>query len=306
MNHSSKFPATIKARVHDGAIDRVTRFFAATVAENFVELIQNSRRSGASRLDIITEAVADNGIRVTVTDDGRGIADPAVLLSFGESGWDADTAHREDPAGIGVYALSKRGCSISSRPRRFDGEPAPGWRVTLTPACFLGKDQAASRLHDDERPLAATAPSISFKADETLQAIEAADRGFAARHCPLPVTFNGDAVERKAFLDGALHAQQWRGLAFGVFRNRLTGFNNPDLNFHGLTIAVRLPTVDAIEGGSWSVRADIDACPELELVLPARKEAVLTPFLDEMRNAAQARHLPRHGGRRACAPRRLQ
>ena len=284
MNHSSKFPATIKARVHDGAIDRVTRFFAATVAEGFVEQIQNARRAGATRLDIITEAVADNGIRVTVTDDGRGIADPAVLLSFGESGWDADTAQREDPAGIGVYALSKRGCSISTRPRRFDGEPAPGWRVTLTPECFLGKEEAAV-LHDDEAPWP-YGTAISFMANETLQAIEAAVAG-SARHCPLPVTFNGEAVERKAFLDGALHAEQWRGLAFGVFRNRLTGFNNPDLNFHGLTIAVRLPTVDAIEGGSWSVRADIDACPELELVLPARKEAVQTPFLDEMRNAAR-------------------
>ena len=284
MTDSTGLPATIKARVHDGAIDRVTRFFAATVAEAFVELIQNSRRSGASRLDVVTKTIPAAGIRITVTDDGAGIADPAVLLSFGESGWDSATAQREDPAGIGVYALSKRGCVISSRTRAADRETAPGWRVTLTPDCFLGKEEAAV-LHDDEAPWP-YGTAISFMANETLQAIEAAMAG-AARHCPLPVTFNGEAVERKAFLDGALHAEQWRGLAFGVFRNRLTGFNNPDLNFHGLTIAVRLPSVDAIEGGSWSVRADIDSCPELELVLPARKEAVQTPFLDEMRNAAR-------------------
>ena len=284
MNHPSKFPAAIRARVHDGAIDRVTRFFAATLAEAFVEQIQNARRAGATRLDVITEAVPDNGIRVTVTDDGAGIADPAVLLSFGESGWDPEIAQREDPAGIGVYALSKRGCVISSRTRAADGETAPGWRVALTPECFLGKEEAAV-LADDEAPWP-YGTAISFMANETLQAIETAVTD-AARHCPLPVTFNGEAVERKAFLDGALHAEQWRGLTFGVFRNRLTGFNNPDLNFHGLTIAVRLPSVDAIEGGTWSVRADIDSCPELELVLPARKEAVETPFLDEMRNAAR-------------------
>ena len=284
MTDSTGLPATIKARVHDGAIDRVTRFFAATLAEAFVEQIQNARRAGATRLDIIAEAVSDNGIRVTVTDDGAGIADPAVLLSFGESGWDAGIAQREDPAGIGVYALSKRGCVISSRTRAADGETAPGWRVALTPECFLGKEDAAVLAHDEAPWPYGTA--ISFMANETLQAIEAAVAG-AARHCPLPVTFNGEAVERRAFLDGAVYAEQWRGLAFGVFRNRLTGFNNPDLNFHGLTIAVRLPTVDAVEGGSWSVRADIDACPELELVLPARKEAVQTPFLDEMRDAAK-------------------
>ena len=127
MNDRSDFPASIRARVHDGAIDRVTRFFNASASDAFVELIQNTRRSGATRLDVATEAIPAGGIRVTVTDDGDGIADPAVLLSFGESGWDAETAEREDPAGIGVYALSKRGCSVSSRPRTAIGEHAPGW-----------------------------------------------------------------------------------------------------------------------------------------------------------------------------------
>ena len=285
MNHPSQLPAAIHARVHDGAIDRVTRFFAARLGEAFAEILQNSRRSGATRLDVVTEAVVDSpsDIRVTVTDDGDGIADPAVLLSFGESGWDADTAHREDPAGMGVYALSKRGCVISSRARGPLLDLAPGWRVVLTPDCFLGKEDAEVVEGDAPWP---HGTAISFTADQPLAAIGNAVAD-AARYCPLPVTFNGVAVERKAFLDGALHAERWRGLAFGVFRNRLAGFNNPDLNFHGLTLAVRLPSVDAIESGSWSVRADIASCPELELVLPARKEAVETSFLKEMRSAAR-------------------
>ena len=284
MNERSDFPASIRARVHDGAIDRVTRFFNDSASDAFVELIQNARRGGASRLDVVTEAIPAGGIRVTVTDDGRGIADPAVLLSFGESGWDAETAEREDPAGIGVYALSKRGCSVSSRPRIAIGEHAPGWRVVLTPDCFLGKEDATLFANDNAPWPHGTA--ISFMADETLEAIQAALSG-AARHCPLSVTVNGETVECRAFLDGSLHAEHWRGLAFGVFRDRFTGFNTPDLNFHGLTLAVRLPTVDTIMGGTWSVRADIDACPELELVLPARKEAVEAPFLNEMREAAR-------------------
>ena len=279
MNDSSEFPASIRARVHDGAIDRVTRFFNATLADAFVELVQNSRRAGATRMDVVTEALpeagASSGIRVTVTDDGNGIADPAVLLSFGESGWDEDTARREDPAGIGVYALSKRGCTVSSRARGPLLDLAPGWRVVLTPDCFLGKEEAAVAEADAPWP---HGTAISFMADESLVMIQGAIAA-AARHCPLPVTFNGEQVERKAFLDGALHAERWRGLTFGVFRNRLTGYNTPDLNFHGLTLAVRLPTVDPIEGGTWSAHADIDACPELELVLPARKEAVESPFI---------------------------
>ena len=286
MTDRSQFPTAIRARVHDGAIDRVTRFFAANLADAFSEMIQNSRRSGATRLHVVTEAVADTSaaIRVTVADDGAGIADPAVLLSFGESGWDKDTARREDPAGMGVYALSKRGCVISSRPRAAAGHTGPGWRAALTPDCFLGKEEAPVTA-DDEAPYP-HGTAVSFIADETPENVKIAVSA-AALHCPLPVAFNGEAVERKAFLDGAVCAERWRGLAFGVFSNRLTGYHTPDLNFHGLTLAVRLPTVDPIEGGTWSVRADIDACPELELVLPARKEAVETPYLEEMRNAAR-------------------
>ena len=74
---------------------------------------------------------------------------------------------------------------------------------------------------------------------------------------------------------------------FGVFKNRHAGYRVPDVNFHGLTLPVRLPQIDAVEGGVWSARADIGSCPELELVLPARKEAVETPFLEEMREAAR-------------------
>ena len=76
---------------------------------------------------------------------------------------------------------------------------------------------------------------------------------------------------------------------FGVFKDRWNGFglNDPDVNFHGLTVSVRLPSVETVAGARWSVAADIVDCPELELVLPARKEAVETPFLDEMREAAR-------------------
>ena len=283
MTERSHLPVTIRARVHDGAIDRVSRFFNASVADAAAELIQNARRSGATRLDVVTEA-AEGGTVVTVTDDGFGIADPAVLLSFGESGWDSATAKREDPAGMGVYALSKRGCAISSRPATAGIAPMPGWRVALTPDCFLGKQEARIVACEDAPLPSGTA--ISFPADESREGIGAAFAA-AARHCPLAVTVNGEAVERKAFLDGAVHVERWLGLAFGVFNSRFTGFNEPDLNFHGLTLSVRLPTVDTIDGGTWSVRADVDACPELELVLPARREAVQTPFLDEMRKAAR-------------------
>ncbi|MDE0380611.1 MAG: hypothetical protein OXI20_15345, partial [Rhodospirillales bacterium] len=90
---------TIRARIHESAVKRVTRIYAATLSEIFAETLQNSRRAGAARVRISVSAPADRPeqtaaaagetpLTVTIADDGMGIADPAVLLSFGENGWD--------------------------------------------------------------------------------------------------------------------------------------------------------------------------------------------------------------------------
>ena len=304
-------PRTIRARIHDSAIRRVTRIYASTLSDVVTEALQNSRRADAAQVRIAVGTLADPSsgephFSVTIADDGSGIADPAVLLSFGENGWSDDLVRREDAAGFGFASLSRRGCTVSSRPRSPDGQTQPGWRVDLAPEHFLGEAEAA--VHPDDslpRTGSGGAPfphgtSISFQATETAAAIRHAAEA-AARHYPLPVIFEGipgtepdggtnvvsEQLERRAFLDGALHAEPWRGLAFGVFRNRNRGYNDPDLNFFGLTLPVGLPTVETVHGGTWSVRADIGDCPDLELVLPARKEAVENDFLKAMRNAAR-------------------
>ena len=273
--------ATIRARVGDSAIDKVTRLFSASLADIFTETLQNSRRGGANRVAATIEQDGDS-TRVTITDDGAGIADPAVLLTFGESGWKAGIAEAEDPAGFGLLALSRRGCTL--RWRVPGGDPSPGCRLALEPAHFLGRD-AAHVVLDDSAPWP-HGTAVTFEASEAPHAVRAFLET-AARHYPLPVTLGGETVERRAFLDGAIHAEPWKGLVFGVFKDSYAGYRIPDVNFHGLTLPVRLPQIDAVEGGIWSARADIDSCPDLELVLPARKEAVETPFLEDMREAAR-------------------
>ena len=141
-NASPQPAAPIRARVHDGALRRVTRFFSSTPADIFSELLQNARRAGANRVSVDTEDLPEReggDIRVTVTDDATGVGDAAVLLSFGETGWDKATARNEDAAGMGLASLARRGCRVSSRPAVSKGVPAPGWSVTLTPAHFLGE-----------------------------------------------------------------------------------------------------------------------------------------------------------------------
>ena len=294
---------TIRARIHESAVKRVTRIYAATLAEIFVEALQNSRRADATRVRISvamsatrpddTATQTDRApLTVTVADDGSGIADPAVLLSFGENGWDDSLVRREDAAGFGFASLARRNCAVSSRPRSPDGQIMPGWRVALVPEHFLGEAEAEVQTHDEAPYPHGT--SISFEATESVEVIRNA-AGNAAHHYPLPVTFEdrtdgssaAEELPRRAFLDGAVHAEPWRGLVFGVFRNCRSGYNDPDVNFFGLTLPVRLPTVETVHGPAWTVLADVADCPDLELVLPARKEAVENAFLEEMRAAAR-------------------
>ena len=294
---------TIRARIHESAVKRVTRIYAATAAEILVEILQNSRRAGATRVRIAVAAPAarptaiaagtgETPLTVTIADDGSGIADPAVLLSFGENGWDDALVRREDAAGFGFASLARRNCAVSSRPRSSDGEMSPGWQVALSPDHFLGEADAEVRT-DEEAPFP-HGTVILFQATESTAAIRSAAEN-AARHYPLPVMFedgtDGEAaaetLPRRAFLDGAVHAEVWRGLVFGVFRNRHSGYREPDLSFFGLTLTVGLPTVETVHGAAWTILADVDDCPDLELVLPARKEAVENAFLKEMREAAR-------------------
>ena len=295
---------TIRARIHETAVKRVTRIYAATLADIFAETLQNSRRASAARVRITVSAPAggppndtpDTGgtpLTVTVSDDGAGIADPAVLLSFGENGWDEALVRREDAAGFGFASLARRNCTVSSRPRSSDGEVSPGWRVQLAPEHFLG--EAEAEVHADDEAPYPWGTAISFEPTEAAAAIRNAAET-AARHYPLPVVFEDrteddtaepEELPRQAFLDGAVHAEPWRGLVFGVFKNRHDGYRDPDLNFFSLTLTVGLPTVETVHGATWTVLADVDDCPDLELVLPARKEAVENAFLTEMRETAR-------------------
>ena len=288
---------TIRARIHDSAIRRVTRTFAASIGEVFSETLQNARRAGATRVRVTVTGPADTGpLTVTVTDDGAGIEDPAVLLSFGENGWSEDLVRREDAAGMGMLSLARRGCTVSSRTRATDGSTATGWRVELQPAHFLGEAEAVVHADDHAPWPHGTAVAFQASGSENAVTIRRAIEN-AARHYPLPVMFEdvpdtpagGERLDRRAFLDGALHVERWRGLVFGAFKDRWYGFglNDPDINFHGLTVSAQLPRIESVTGECWTVGADIVDCPNLELVLPARKEPVETPFLEEMREAAR-------------------
>ena len=116
-----------------------------------------------------------------------------------------------------------------------------------------------------------------------------------ARYYPLPVTVNGAPAEQRSFLRHAVHTEEWRGIRIGVFRHHaghVLSAYRPDeaytLNFHGIAIhTATLPVVHAIDS-VWRVRADVQDCPELQLTLPARREVVETPFMEELKAACRS------------------
>ena len=278
----------VQARIHPRALGHMSRYFDSTVISIFVELIQNARRAGATHVDIVADSAdtgaPDDAPTVTVQDNGRGIADPAVLLSFGESEWDGDLARTERAAGMGIACLARRYCTVSSRPRTASSQPISGWRMTLDQYHFLGKS-AATVVPDPAAPTPC-GTCVTFRATESPHLLEAA-AAYAARYAPLRVSFNGPELERRDFLQGAIRTERWKGLTLAAIESSCLRNSSPDLNFHGLPLNVRLPYVETLNGAIWTVRAEAGDCPELELVLPARRQAVENVFLEQLRKEAR-------------------
>ena len=142
----SSFPLTIQACIDESTLERVPRMFSAKIEDILSETLQNSRRAGATRVDIHIRPrfpSTPNSQLITISDDGSGIADPSVLLAYGRNGWDRELVKREDAAGMGFLSLARIGCTVTSRPRSLNGRSYDGWRVELDPDHFTGKLPAA-------------------------------------------------------------------------------------------------------------------------------------------------------------------
>ena len=274
---------TIQARMDPAAVRRVTRMYNAGVRDVLAELLQNARRSGAGSVRV-TIRPADDPERsvVAIEDDGCGVRDPQDLLSFGANGWRSGVTRREDAAGMGFAALARYHASLSTRPG--DGLP---WRIDLAPEDFLGDTQVAV-YHDPQAPRHGT--RVTFTAPCSLaDAAEHARR--ALRYYPLPTTLDAGAdpetAERQEFLDDAVYVDDWQGLQLGASPHAVAPPSvEHNLNFHGHTLHLDLPQVTTLDRVTWTAAVDVRDCPDLELVLPARKEAVETPFLARLREQA--------------------
>jgi len=130
---------TIQARVNARLLKKADRLFTGTLNGRIIEILQNARRAGATKVEITNtpcHAGEDAPCRVMVRDNGRGIDDFAKLLDMGGSGWDEpgeDTLEAaEDPAGVGLFCLAGREVIIRSRGQKVV-IPVHGWTGAVLP-----------------------------------------------------------------------------------------------------------------------------------------------------------------------------
>ena len=264
-----QLPREIHASVHQDAVSRVPDFFNAGLSDILTELFQNSRRAGATAIQASTR----DGL-LTIADDGPGIADPAVLLAFGDSQWDNPLTKSENPAGMGLYSLARRE-EVSIRSWPANGQP---WQVQLQPGNFTGHQPARVTPLSDENKQG-TAITFPYERDPE----EAMKK--ASRYFPLPVNFNGEILPSSPFTQGAAHTEEWNGILIAVYPKTR---RCPRLNFHGLVINCDHLSYIADLHDYWLADAEVIDCPELRLTLPSRKELVITPFLSRLKEASAA------------------
>ena len=123
---------TIQAQVNPRLLTKADRLFTGTLNGRIIELLQNARRAGATKVTITNE----NGW-VTVKDNGQGIDNFAKLLDLGGSGWNEACEESEDPAGVGIFCLAPREVTIRSKGKKVT-ITRDGW--TIAPTAVL-KDE---------------------------------------------------------------------------------------------------------------------------------------------------------------------
>lgn len=274
----------VQARVNDSVLERVSRLYSAALDDILNELLQNSRRANASRIELTVSEIAGQQF-LTIADDGDGVTTPDLLLSLGESQWQKEAVRAEDPAGMGFFSLALRSVEVRSH----------DWCMQLQPKHFNGTESV---------PVTQIAPiqgtCLTFPiSDSEAESVNNLNSEGKLKFFPLPVQVNGKLVEREDFLKDAIMQRGWNGLRLGVVSSPYKPSEHywsrfgPSINFHGITIRQQLPYLELPPVNDTKCREylgiliDVQSCADLKLVLPARKEVVQDAFWEKLKWVCQ-------------------
>jgi hypothetical protein len=254
-------PDTFRVGINPKLLEKARNFFNASLTDILNELLQNARRAGANRVTITYDPAS---LTLTIADDGSGIFRDGVALDLGGSGWDGATQASEDPAGCGLFSLASRTCTIESC----------GKKIALDERKFCGQEDVTIERGDESQGTRISFPLTEFEARSYRSIAEA-----CTLYYPLPVLLDGEQLPRKDFLAAALYRHSWAGLTLGVVEHHW----KTQINFHGLVIDTHLPKVEWHWNRTLTVWIDVIDCPQLQLVLPARKEVVRNQFFENLK-----------------------
>jgi hypothetical protein len=285
---------TIHAKIGQGILHKADRLFRNDDRGTFVELLQNSRRAAATRVDISIEEVSRLQSVVEVQDDGTGISDFERLLTLGDSGWNDDLKATEDPAGMGFYSLCLSGVEVYS-----------GLQYTkISPEAFVGKAGAVVEVRESY----VGGTRLRFSRSSSKESLVAALKG-AALFYPLEVCLNGEVLPRYDFLEGAIHREVIDGIEVGFateFKRDWSYYGaDNNWNFYGARIRETFPQLSGIlskDGESTTLHARFNVLEtgRIKLQLPDRCNIIqndfLRGFLEKARAAAFrcVKQQPRH------------
>jgi len=137
-----------KAYIDQSLISNASNFFDNSTTSILRELLQNSRRSGATRVDL-----RQSDKRWKYSDNGPGCV-PTDLLGLGASRWAEGVREAETPAGCGFFSLARRNPTVSC--------PSMDWKINLTEKHFNGELEIQPEPCFDATELVTADPTIGL------------------------------------------------------------------------------------------------------------------------------------------------
>ena len=249
----------IKAEVGDNFFDIVDRLFDNTARTVCVELIQNARRAGATKIEFETKSVSDfEGIEVAVRDNGCGVQDMSELLRIRSSGWDAGVKRREDPAGMGFFCLSRM---KNLRVRSGNSEAFMGEN------CEALKGRIEVPVEYLEECVEGTELSFMWpdmKSGDLRSALYE-----VGEHAPICVMMDAYKVKQTQFRPIVV-IDEFETDDCRVYIYERSYNSCLQINFHGLVVEEDMPH----RISNFAARVDIKETSKLQMVLPARNAMV--------------------------------
>ena len=250
---------TIRACVCEKLLQKADRLFTGTMDGRIIELLQNARRAGATKVNISNE---EDGY-ITITDNGKGIEDFQKLLDLGNSGWDEKLEAGEDPAGVGLFCLAPRKVTILSGNNQvviekdgWTGEPVEVVKVKtrVNGTTLKFKDDKPWGLEDVEKHAVFCGMEVEVdgKSCQSLPFCTGKSVLYKQPGCKIEVTDNISEYHKK-----------W---TCGLYGDRVL------VNFHGQVVQIDWWPVEKRRG--MNIMIDIADKTDIRLMLPARTRLV--------------------------------